>query len=1440
MKRERHQRLVACVAWVALLLVGLALSGLAVATAVAQDNPERPALAQGDGSSADARTAADPYTSFRVREWTLNDGLPEPLMEVAQTPDGYLWITTFDGLVRFDGVRFTRYTTDTTPVFRSHDLLGLYVARDGALWAGSRDGWVYRLREGTWTAFDLTDILSEHWVQGFAEDATGTLWMGSTGPLTARFDGTAWTRVQQPIRDVWAPLVADADGTIWTLLDAADAPGHPETLINDGVVARWNGQRFVPVPDNRWQGFVATQHGPLFHRVEDPAALRSREGRVRVALSRADGTAQGWFWSDGGPAIARLVDSSGRVWVQREKDGVLSVITVERDGVELARIEPSGGTWVEQVFEDRQGNVWVHARSSGLIQITEEPFRRFTTQEGAPRFALRAVQAPDGALLVSSEWGVAGPNLAVIRDGRVTPETFALSSVPPSLRADIRTNISADGSLRLGHVIPDAQGQRWALVGPALLQLGAGEATLAWSTAGQNLWALHTDPADPEALWLGDAAGSVYRYDIARAAVTDTLQATGRVHQVHRGPRSRLWVGTDDGLWVREADGTLARRAEAAIANRPVRDLLNGPDGALWVATAGSGLVRLQDGAAQALQTDEGLPANHLSAAVLDDLGVLWLSGRQALYRLRYDDANAVLDGTRARAAVIELLPSAGHLGSSNKLAEVAHATDGSLWVPSFNGVTRVDPAFFARQYDEPLPVHIEALETAQGSVPALADRLQLPTDERTLTVQYTAPDLRAPLLVRFRTRLDGWDEVWVDQGASRQVTYGGLPPGDYTFRVQAMNAGGRWQPAEAALAFTVPRRFTETGWFAGLCALGLFGIGVLVYRVRVRSLKKRQGVLNALVDERTEQLHAEKEKVLAQADALRTLDNAKSRVFANISHEFRTPLTLTLGPLDDLRSGLYGALSSPVIAQVELARRNASRVLDLVNQLLDVARLEAGQVRLEARPVDLSTFVAATVQAFAPLAERNAITLSLHRPDADASAKASANASANALVWANPQQLQTILSNLLSNALKFTPEGGSVRVVCSFPGETARVTVRDSGPGIPADDLPHVFDRFYRAEANSSHGQAGSGIGLALTKELVDLHHGTLTAESEEGFGSQFTLDLPRGHAHLQPDEMMADAGPDQALIDTVAEPPRAVHFPATGVASDGVGDGTENRAAAPGENKENGEDAQGSSAPAGPEDVTTVLLVEDNAEVRAYIRRHLTTDYRLIEAANGRDGLARARADLPDLILSDVMMPAMDGIALCRALKADPATDFIPVILLTARAETEDRIGGLEEGADDYLSKPFDVGELRARIANLIQSRQRLRERFSGPPLAVPPTPVEAASTDHVFLDGVRTAIEAHLADEDFTVDHLAEAVGLSRVHLYRRLQELIGASPSALIRSIRVERAAQLLAQEAGSVAEVAYGVGFKSVSHFSRVFREHHGHPPSAHPAESAST
>ena len=499
---------------------------------------------------------------------------------------------------------------------------------------------------------------------------------------------------------------------------------------------------------------------------------------------------------------------------------------------------------------------------------------------------------------------------------------------------------------------------------------------------------------------------------------------------------------------------------------------------------------------------------------------------------------------------------------------------------------------------------------------------------------------------------------------------------------------------------------------------------------------------------------------------------------------------------------------------QLALARRNAGRVLDLINQILDVARLEAGRTQLRAHRLDLGAFVAGMAQALGPFAERKGIALDVQIPEAETD------------VWADPEHLQKVFVNLLSNALKFTPEGGAVRVAVSVGDETVRVDVRDNGPGIPTADLPHVFERFYRMDESAGRMQPGTGIGLALVKELVDLHGGTIEVESEEGFGSRFTVTLRRGHDHLKPEEIVQEGSGDGKT---------------GGVETGRIGgDGAAEPSAALEIGEIEAEEDTGA-------DMTTVLVVEDNAEVRAYVRHHLVPDYRVLEAADGEAGLALARERLPDLVLSDVMMPEMDGFALCRALKADPETGFIPVVLLTARAEQEDRLGGLGEGADDYLTKPFDVRELRARVDNLIASRRRLRERLAAAPPAsaaegngvggLHPSPVEVVSSEAAFLERVREVIEDHLGDEAFTVERLAEDVGVSRGHLHRQLKALLGQSPSEAIRTMRLERAAQLLGASTGTVSEVAYAVGFKSVSHFSNCFDRHFGCRPSAYPLEA---
>ena len=426
----------------------------------------------------------------------------------------------------------------------------------------------------------------------------------------------------------------------------------------------------------------------------------------------------------------------------------------------------------------------------------------------------------------------------------------------------------------------------------------------------------------------------------------------------------------------------------------------------------------------------------------------------------------------------------------------------------------------------------------------------------------------------------------------------------------------------------------------------------------------------------------------------------------------------------------------------------------------------------------------------------------------------------------ADPEHLATILSNLLSNAYKFTPVGGAVRVTVEAapPGGAsgdggagpgvARVSVRDSGPGIPEADVAHVFDRFYQVRNESADRPLGTGIGLALAHELAALHGGALAVESEVGFGSTFTLSLPLGRAHLSPDQIAAAPPAAPLTVDPVV------------VEEGGVGEGAP-RPAAP---------------PAG-DDVTTVLVVEDQPDVRAYVRRHVEkAGYRVIEAADGEAGLEAVRAWLPDLVVSDVMMPRLDGLGLCRALKANPATEFVPVVLLTAKAAPEDRLDGIRELADAYLTKPFAPDELVATIAARIAVRQRLRERLraggaapggdgEAAPPALVPSPVDVDSAESVFVEDVRAAVEAAIPDEDFSVERLAEAVGLSRSQLHRRLKEALDRTPSEVVRTMRLERAAQLLEARAGTVSEVAYAVGFKSVAHFSTSFQKHHGRRPS---------
>lgn len=543
--------------------------------------------------------------------------------------------------------------------------------------------------------------------------------------------------------------------------------------------------------------------------------------------------------------------------------------------------------------------------------------------------------------------------------------------------------------------------------------------------------------------------------------------------------------------------------------------------------------------------------------------------------------------------------------------------------------------------------------------------------------------------------------------------------------------------------------------------------------------------------------IHRQRRQIEAQAERLRELDAVKSRFFAGISHEFRTPLMLTRGLMQDVLDGRQGSVPRSARQALDRALLHADRLEDLIEQILELSKLEVGAVHLRRELVDVVDLLERTAAALAPLAERAGLSLVVEAGGAAHTLEADAEA------------LTKVITNLVSNACKHTGSGGKVTLrVAEDEGEML-ITVEDTGRGIPPDVLPHVFERFFKHESSPGERRPGAGIGLSLARELVQLHGGQLTVESVVGRGTTFTARLPR---HLTSgDGQAAVAHPVVRLRSLEAELLAAEPAPAAEPATD---------------------------------DRTTVLIADDHAEVRRYVRTHLEQRYHVLEAADGRTALDVVRKHLPDLVVTDLRMPGIDGITLCRTLKQDPRTDFIPVVLLTVRTEAEARVEGLHAGADDYLAKPFNVTELMARLDNLVTQRRRLRKRLEASPDAPSPllTPTrEDLDPDEVdFLSRLTAAIEAHLDDPDFSVPDLASEMAQDRTTLYRWVQRLLGRSPSDAIRSLRLQHAAALLTARTGTVSEVAYAVGFRSVQHFTRSFREAFDATPTDFMASHASS
>ncbi|MCS3553807.1 MULTISPECIES: hybrid sensor histidine kinase/response regulator transcription factor [unclassified Sphingobacterium] len=1310
------------------------------------------------------------------RNISVEKGLSQStVFSITQDTVGFMWIGTKDGLNRYDGKRFTIYrssNTNSKSIVSSY-ISYLYVDKSGQLWVGGDRGISkYNYDTDDFENYPLARTAGEWSVSSIVEDENKNLWASSTGG-----DIFIFSKTQKKFNSL------TIDVSAYGIKRISFISSWQKTIVVGTEVGLFKIDAHKQKLDKIDIGISKPVINCAY--IDGDLLLIGTEGSGLVTLHKSKGVTQIERHRPNKNSIAdnnvRTIykDQLGNIWL-----GTFRGLSIYNPNTkifqnyfhEVSQPFALSQNSVRCIFQDRQKGMWLGTYYGGVNYYHQKhiKFNLLSRKTGNLSLNDEVVsiikEDSDGNVWIGTN--DRGLNFWNRKKNQISYYSASEGNAMGLNSNNIKSLVfSSNNDVLIGthngglNVLNKATGMVKHYVHNDLDQQ---------SIAGDLVYSLLKD--DKGRIWVGTYSG-LDQFDPQKGTFKHILLDNARrrlrsdeITYLFQDSKKRIWIGTTSGVTQFYPDNLLfAFLPNSKLADDVINCITEDKKGRIWIGTRRG--ISLYDESSRAFVTHDTRKdffKGNIYGIVPDEEGNLWISTNQGLIQFNPDKGTShsydEKDGLQ-----------------SNQFNEYAfcRTSDGMLLFGGIKGISYFYPSW-VKQEPIKLQLRFTGLEVFGKNIVAhdQTNILDLPIDQ---TVEITLGPENKQFSIYFNSfnylsanrtaylyKLDGFDTQW-QQSEDPKVSYNNVPAGNYTLLVKAKGPNGE-ESSVKKLEIRIQPLWYKSTWFYLLLLCLVGGLAYLAYRI----VSERIRTLQQLKMERLD-----KEKV-------RYINQVKMDFFTNVSHELRTPLTLLLGPLEEMvsRAGADKWLKK----QHELMLVNARRLYHLVDQLFEFKKTERGTRKLRVHKSDLVSFLKEIYESFSSLAEKNGVQYVFKSEITTLS------------FFFDKDAVERILFNLLSNAFKYTSSHHRIAVSFSVQDDFARIEVSDTGTGIAHDQLDKVFDRFYQIEGEEAN--LGSGVGLAFTKRLVELHHGRIYVESELGKGSRFFIELPIS------DQYYVDAEQKNDEHELVSIPENNELNVAD---SDGNADIIESKEKQLFKH-------------------TKILVVDDNEEILNYLKRFLEDSFDISTAADGQMALKYLETEQFDLVLSDVMMPELDGLHLCKRIKQNINTSHIPVILLTAKSETSQQLKGLEMGADDYITKPFSPALLKAKLFNLLKSRKRLKEYYAENKEIVPEN-IAFNTLDEEFLKEAVAIIEKHLSNSDFSVEKFSREIGMSRSNLYLKFKAITGESATDFIKRIRFTKAVELMQSQRYTIAQIAYMCGFNSPSYFSTAFKQYYGYMPS---------